>query len=174
MVLRGLGTSLFDQDDLYNENHAHSFIDPASMWASGPDGVTYTLNHRRPAGTTPFALSEQSTEDAISRAIVWSIFKYGLAPVALVSGDDHWIVVHGFNTSANPSSPNDTSYTIHAFDVRDPEPAANRITVPPVPPHSATDGCGSGGPNGSRGQAPQQLTYSEWQDNYMTGVPAGH
>src|SRR4029077_6328665 len=102
---------------------------------------------------------------------VWSIFKYHLAPVALVRGDDHWIVVRGFDTSANPSSSNDPSYTINAFDVRDPEPGANENDVPPVPPHGATDACGSGG---LRGQAPHHVTYNEWQDNYMTGVPAGH
>jgi hypothetical protein len=133
--------------------------------------VTYTLNHHRPTGSTPFALSEQQTEDAISRSIVWSIFKYSLPPVVLVRGDDHWIVVHGFDTTANPSSSNDPTYTIRAFDVRDPEPPANENDVPPVPPHAAADGCGSGW---LRGQAPQHMTYVEWRDNYMTGVPAGH
>ena len=63
---------------------------------------------------------------------------------------------------------------IYAFDVRDPEPAANESNTPPVPPHGSADGCGSGGPSGLRGHAPQHMTYIEWPDNYMTGVPAGH
>ena len=43
-------------------------------------------------------------------------------------------------------------------------------TSPPVPPHATNDGCGSGD---RRGQAPQHVTYVEWLDRYITGVPSG-
>jgi hypothetical protein len=168
MVLDSIGAGVIDQVGLYNDNHAHSTIE--TNWYTGPDGLTWTLNDRRPAGfTNYFVLMDLATEDQISRKIVWTIHHYQVAPVALVYGWAHWIVVHGYDVSAHPSSSGDTSYSINAFDVNNPWPPTP--TPAPPPPHSAGDVCGSGG---VRGVANEHITYATWQSTYMTGVPGGH
>jgi hypothetical protein len=172
MVLRSLGTQIFSQSALYNQNHNYPTIDSGSYWANPPDGLTATLEARKPAGlTTTFALGVADSADAISRKIVWSIHHHKLAAIALVQGDDHWLVVHGFQSDSQPQSFDDLSFAILSFDVRDPLPPSNELDTPPVPPHNTGDGCGSGK---GRGQAPQHVTYIEWLDQYMTGVPLGY
>lgn len=171
MVLRTPGSALQNQHPLYTEGHNSGQLDPLIDWSIAPDGLAFMLNDKRPAnfpGT--FALSALDTCDAISRKIVWAIFAHGFAPVALVYGYGHWIAVHGYDISADPTSPTDTSYTIAAFDVRDPWPPATDLTHPPVPPHKITDLCGSGG---DRGLSPQHVAYTYWQQPLMTGVPNG-
>jgi serine/threonine protein kinase len=171
MVLRGLGAPLLKQEPLYGQNHSYPTIDPASGWASPPDGLTATLERNKPSKVAAtFALGVADSADAISRKIVWSIHHHRLPAVALVEGDDHWMVVHGFDVTEEPQSPDDASFGIRAFDVRDPLPPSDQLDVPPVPPHATNDGCGSGD---RRGQAPQHVTYVESLDRYMTGLPSG-
>lgn len=165
MVLSTVGAGLLDQDDLYNENHSHSTIEP--NWATGPDGLYWTMNHRQ--SQTYFALDALSTEDAISRMIAWTIHHYKVAPIALVFGSAHWIVVRGYTATAAPSSSTDTSYAIEGFDVNNPWPPTP--APGPPPPHSEGDVCGSGG---SRGVADEHISYSAWQSDYMTGVDFGY
>jgi len=172
MVLRGLGTSLLGQHSLYNQNHAYKTVDPGAGWASPPDGVTSTLEHRKPATfATTIALAAADSADAISRKIVWAIQHHDLASVALVDGDDHWVVVHGYDVTDDPQTSDDTSYSINSFDIRDPWPPASGLDKPPVPPHKTKDGCGTGE---DRGLAPHHVTFVEWRDHYMTGVPSGY
>jgi hypothetical protein len=168
MILDSIGAGVLDQVALYNDNHSHSTIE--SGWYTGPDGLTWTLNDRRPAAfNNYFVLMDLANEDQISRKIVWTIHHYGVAPAALVYGWAHWIVVHGYDVSAHPSAYNDTSYSINAFEVNNPWPPT---PMPgPPPPHTAGDVCGSGG---TRGTANQHITYATWQTDYMTGVPGGH
>src|SRR5450759_2154392 len=79
MVLDEIGAGLLSQDDLYNSNHSHSSIETG--WATGPDGLQYTMNHQAPAGNPTglphghpyFALDGFSSEDSISRMIAWTI-----------------------------------------------------------------------------------------------------
>lgn len=168
MVLETIGAGLLDQDDLYADNHSHSTIEPS--WYTGPDGLRWTLNDRRPASfTNYFALFELANEDSISRKIIWTIHHYQVAPVALVYGWAHWIVVRGYEASAAPSSSADNSYTITAFDVNNPWPPTP--SPAPPPPHSAADSCGTGGMHGI---ANEHIAYATWQSTYMTGVPGGH
>jgi len=176
MVLESIGAGLLDQDNLYADNNSHSTIEAG--WASGPDGLTWTLNDRRPPGFTNwFVLFDLAGEDAISRKICWTIHHYEVAPVALVYGWQHWIVVRGFDASAAPTGSGDTSYTITAFDVNNPWPPPPSFYAPPTPPpappppHNVGDGCGTGG---DRGIANEHITYATWQADYMTGVPGGH
>jgi hypothetical protein len=168
MVLDEIGAGLLPQDDLYNENHSHSTTETG--WATGPDGLQYTMNDRRPAAFNNwFALFALSTEDSISRKLCWTIHHYKVAPIALVYGWQHWIVVRGYDASATPSNSADNSYTITGFEVNNPWPPT---PMPgPPPPHSVGDGCGTGG---SRGVADEHISYAQWQSTYMTGVPAGH
>jgi len=176
MVLDSIGAGLLDQDDLYADNHSHSTIEAG--WYTAPDGLQWTLNDRRPAGFGGwFALYALGSEDAISRKIVWTIHHYHVAPVPLVFGWAHWIVVRGFDASAAPANSADTSYSITAFDLNNPWPPTPSFYAPamppppPPPPHGAADGCGTGG---NRGIANEHITYATWQADYMTGVPAGH
>lgn len=170
MVLNELGHWYPAQNGLYNDNHSHSVAETG--WYTGPDGLQWTMNHRQ--HTKYFALDALASEDAISRMIVWTIHHYDVAPIALVYGSDHWIVVRGYTATEHPKSSADTSYCIIAFDVNNPWPPSPSFyhKAPALPPpHSATDNCGTGG---SRGIANQHISYTAWQSTYMTGVPSGH
>jgi hypothetical protein len=165
MVLEQCGAGLLDQDDLYADNNSHSTTE--SGWASGPDGLNWTMNHRQSGRF--FVLDALSSEDAISRMICWTVHHYKVAPIALVYGYQHWITVHGYQASAAPTSSLDTTYTIQAFIVNNPWPPT---PMPgPPPPHSGGDVCGTGG---VRGVLDEHITYTQWKNTYMTGVPAGH
>ena len=167
MVLEECGSGHIDQVSLYNDNHSHSTADTGVSWATGPDGLAWTLNHRQSGRY--FVLDALATEDAISRMIIWTIHHYRVAPVALVYGWAHWIAVRGYTASAAPSSSSDVGYTITGFDVNNPWPPTPGGSA--EPPHATGDGCGSGG---TRGVADEYISYSTWQDDYMTGVPGGH
>jgi hypothetical protein len=173
MVLETIGAGLLDQDDLYADNHSHSTLDPG--WYTGPDGLQWTMMDRRPPGfTNYFALYALDTEELISRKLCWTIRHYQVAPIALVYGWAHWIVVRGYTASAHPASSADNSYTIDAFDINNPWPPTPSFYTPalaPPPPHTAGDGCGTGG---NRGLANEHVTYAAWQSTYMTGVPGGY
>jgi hypothetical protein len=181
MVLDSLGAGLMDQNQLYTDNHAHSVAE--SGWASAPDGLRWTMhNYEPPAPSGPphygsydFVLFALGSEDAISRKLVWTIHHYQAAPIALVFGWDHWIVVRGYTASAAPADVGDVGYTIHSFDVNNPwppVPAFSDATKAPPPPHTdGTDGCGGGG---TRGVVNENISYTTWQSTYMTGVPSGH
>ena len=68
MVLRGLGAPLFKQEPLYGQNHSYPTIDPASGWASPPDGLTATLERNKPSTVAAtFALGVADSADAISQ-----------------------------------------------------------------------------------------------------------
>lgn len=165
MVLDSVGTGLLDQDDLYADNHSHSTTEGG--WATAPDGLQWTLNNLQ--SSKYFVLDALATEDAISRMIVWTIHHYQVAPVAMVFGSAHWIVVRGYTATAAPTGSMDTTYSIDGFDVNNPWPPT---PMPgPPPPHADPDACGSGG---DRGIADQHLTYSTWTSDYMTGIDFGH
>jgi hypothetical protein len=165
MVLAQCGAGLLHQTDLYNDNHSHSTAE--SGWYTAPDGLQWTLNNRQSGKY--FVLDALSTEEAISRMIVWTLHHYRVAPVAMVYGSAHWIVVRGYTTSADPANSSDTSYSISGFDINNPWPPT---PVPgPPPPHSVGDVCGSGG---NRGVADEHVSYTSWRNDYMTGIPSGH
>jgi hypothetical protein len=165
MVLEECGVGLLSQVGLYNDNHAHSVTE--SGWYTAPDGLTWTLNNRQ--SSKYFVLDALSTEDAISRMITWTIHHYQVAPVAMVFGWAHWIVVRGFTASDTPSSSQDVGYTISGFDVNNPWPPTP--TPAPPPPHSTGDICGTGG---THGVADEHISYTTWRTDYMTGIPGGH
>jgi hypothetical protein len=165
MVLHSIGQPLISQDDLYNDNHSHS-VEPGS-WATPPDGLQWTLNHRQSAKF--FALDSLTSEEAISRMLCWTLHHYGVAPVALVEGGNHWVVVRGYTASAAPTSSQDTAYAMQSFDINNPwppTPAARPGQVPAdPPPHTDGDVCGSGG---ARATADINVSYATWQTDYMT------
>jgi hypothetical protein len=181
MVLASLGTGLLDQDQLYSDNHSHSTTE--SGWYTAPDGLQWTMhNYEPPAppgpphyGSYNFVLFALDTEEAISRKIVWTIHHYKAAPIAMVYGSNHWIVVRGYTASAAPSGSGDTGYSISSFDVNNPwppVPSATNAALAPPPPHAdGTDDCGTGG---NRGLVNENISYTAWHNTYMTGIPGGH
>src|SRR5204863_9846321 len=107
--------------------------------------LQWTLNNHQHGRY--FALDALASEDAISRMLAWTIHHYKIAPVALVYGWQHWIVVRGYTASAAPASSIDNSYSIDSFDVNNPWPPVpgfyNPASAPP-PPHGGSDHCGTG------------------------------
>ena len=181
MVLDSLGAGLLDQNQLYSDNHSHSTTEAG--WYTAPDGLQWTMHSLEPPapsgpphyGSYDFVLFALDTEDAISRKIVWTIHHYQAAPIAMVYGSNHWIVVRGYTASAAPSNYNDTSYSISSFDVNNPwppVPSASNAALAPPPPHTdGTDGCGTGG---IRGLVNENISYTAWKSTYMTGIPGGY
>jgi hypothetical protein len=182
MVLDSVAAGLLPQDQLYNDNHSHSTIE--SGWATAPDGLQWSMNHYAPPappgpphyGYYDFVIFALGSEDLISRKIVWTIHNYRVAPIALVYGWAHWIVVRGYSATAEPTSYDDVSYSIESFDVNNPWPPVPSFygNPPPQPPPHAdgADGCADGG--STRGIADENISYAMWQSTYMTGVPGGY
>lgn len=180
MVLESIGSGLLGQAGLYNDNHGHGNLetDPTMNWATPPDGLEWTLDHRSPAAfQMRFVTYAPTSEDNISRKIAWTIEHYDVAPCALVQGSAHWIVVRGMKLSRAPNNSGDTGYTFDHFRVNNPWPPVPSSTYwanpaqPPPPPHNAGDGCGAGG---NRGIADEVINYNQWQNTYMTGVGRGY
>jgi hypothetical protein len=192
MVLDAVGAGLLDQSTLYTDTHDHTTWDQNLYdsfgqhitWSTNPDGLQWTLNHyNNPPNwylQYPLDWSGVNSEDAASRKIAWTIHHYPAPPCALVQGGAHWVVVHGMELSAAPTSSGDTSYTINSFRINNPWPPVpsssywTNPSQPPPPPHSATDGCGGGG---NRGVADEVISYAQWQSTYLTAAnyhPQGH
>ena len=174
MVLETIGAGLLDQDDLYADNHSHSVLD-GTGWATAPDGLQWTLNDRRPASFANyfalFALGYRRLD--LAQALLDDPplpGRAGRAGLRLGALDHH----PRLHRERRIRQSVDNSYSISAFDVNNPWPPAPSFYTPalaPPPPHSASDGCGTGG---DRGIANEHITYSTWQSTYMTGVPGGY
>jgi hypothetical protein len=150
----GVGHASLDQDDLYDSNHNHN---AQGGWYSDPEGVRYTMVHRKPAsfGNT-FVVYRKPTEAEGSQKLVYTLQHYGVSPIVLVYGCAHWIVVCGVQTDVNPAT---GAYAIQGFWVNNPVHEDNE-------PHAAGDICGSGS---SHGIENQWVSYTSWQSTYFTG-----
>src|SRR5215472_9448801 len=94
MVLDSIGAGLLNQDDLYNDNHSRSTTEPG--WYTAPDGLLWTMNNLKPPSPTfnsYFVLDALLNEDSISRAIIWTIHHYRVAPIGF---DDTSYSISGF------------------------------------------------------------------------------
>jgi hypothetical protein len=150
----GVGYGSLDQDDLYTSNNTHN---TQPNWYSDPDGLRYTIVHRKPASfSNTFVVYREASEPAGSRKLVYTLEHYGVSPQVLVYGCAHWIVVCGVQTDVNPAT---GPYTIQGFWVNNPVFEDNE-------PHSAGDICGSGS---SHGVENQWVSYATWQSTYFTG-----
>src|SRR5262245_40049952 len=159
MLLLHAGAGLIGQDDLEAEITPHN---GEAKWASSPAGLLYGLNSHLPTSTaSTLALFQLDSVDSISRKIVWTVKHSRVGAAVLVRGAAHWVVVSGYETSAEPSGPGDTSYSINSFDVNNPSPA---LTDHPPPPHGPGDGCGGGG---NTGMTIDHISYGEWSSSYM-------
>ncbi len=168
MVLDSIGAGLLDQNDLYASNHAHS----SPGWYTSPDGLDFTLNALKPAAFTNFFVVDRgNTEHDGSHIIISTLRFFSVAPVALVYGTGHWVVVRGAKTSADPAASGGT-YTILGFYINNPwppTPGGLNSSLAPPPPHSNPDSCGTGG---AHGIADEWISYTDWQNNYFTGGDA--
>ena len=92
----------------------HTHTVEARAWSSPPDGLCWTMNNRQ----TPkhFTLDSTDTEEPISRTICWAIHHYQCAPIALVFGGNHWVVVRGYTASAAPA--NLVRHVLHDLGLR--------------------------------------------------------
>ncbi|HEY7475761.1 MAG TPA: hypothetical protein VH679_12165 [Vicinamibacterales bacterium] len=153
MVIEALSGSSKDQDDLYIDSH-ESALDPKTNWYSAPDGVEETLDAIK-GRQRDFDLAAFSQESTLTRRLVWSVFNASVAPIVLVYGWAHWLVVVGYDISQNPSGPTDTSYTITALELHDPWRGEGEGNPPPPPP-------------------PRHVAYSEWLNKYLKPVPDGY
>jgi hypothetical protein len=166
MILESIGASILNQDTLYNSNHSHN---TQSGWATDPNGLNYTLNHYKPSPPTfnsYFIVETSDTELDGSKRIVGTLEHYKVATGTLVYHCGHWIAVKGFCTDTQPTN---STYSICGFYINNPwppTPSWYNLTLAPPPPHSNTDGCGTGS---NRGIANEYVSYNQWQNTYFTG-----
>jgi hypothetical protein len=154
MVIGSLGGPSLDQDDLYLDAHANGAPDPPVIWFSPPDGIEETLDNV--GGLPPdFDLTTTTSEATLTRRIVWSIYNASVAPIALVYGNAHWVVVVGYDVTKHPKGVSDTSYTIQALEIHNPWRSLGEGNPPPPPP-------------------PKHVTYSWWTFKYLKPVPSGN
>ena len=166
MILEQIGAGLLNQNTLYNSNHNNN---TESGWSTDPDGLAKTLRNNRPSNfTNTFVVYKKSTEVEGTQKIVYTIWKYSVATGTLVFGDDHWICVRGISTSIEPKP--GTTYSINGLWINNPWPPVpsfynNQPAQPP--PHTATDGCGTGF---DRGIDNEYVVYDpDWKNTYLTG-----
>lgn len=154
MVIEALGLTSKDQDDLYLGAHAHGQQDPKTNWFSPPDGVEWTLD-ALPGLRADFDLCSLTKEAALTRRLVWSVFNASVAPIALVYGYTHWVVVVGYDIDRDPTGPTDTGFVIRALELHDPWRTELEADPPPPPP-------------------PRHIAYREWLRKYLKPVPSGY
>lgn len=178
------GTPDLCQCCLYEESNDVTRVPhPERGWFSHPEALTLTMNNRRPAAFAArfvFFLFELNDAGNITHKIAWTIHHYGVAPVAMVLADKHWVVVTGYEAPADPVSLDaDPAFvrTITGFWIHDPFPESPTGYPPGTfpPPHTSTDICGDGYIAGDNwGTAHDHLPIAEWFDRYMVGVTGGY
>src|SRR5579859_1415651 len=176
-----LGTPPEDQN-VYDGFIPSALADGLINWYTAPQNLVIGLNTYIDAKYADFPRRFElhcypmtgSPPDpaAISRAIVWHIEQYGKAPIVLVGGFQHWLLVRGYQSDQQPASTTDTAYTITSFFVADPGPELPQPTTAVCWPEPHDDSCDQCGVGPLRGQRSQHVTYATWSTTYMTGVPA--
>lgn len=167
IVLHSLGVGLPGLKQYYLFNLNSSDHSDGNDWGMAPDTLRMTLNAVAPAGKKTFGNFKCSSEDAVSRAIVWSIYRNKTAVIALVFEGKHWLVVCGCDVAGDPMGPGDTDYQIKAFYVKDPLPPIDPKSAAALPTHHDDDECGTGQECGHRYR---HISYSTWRQQYMTAV----
>jgi hypothetical protein len=153
MVIEALGLGLHDQDDLYRGAHYHGRPDKGTNWFSPPDGLEWMLDTVKGRSSNVDVCS-LTREPALTRQLVWSLFNDSAAPISLVYGHSHWVVVVGYDIDRDPTGPTDTGYVIRALEIHDPWRTEIEASPPPPPP-------------------PRHVAYREWLRTYLKPVPTG-
>jgi len=155
MVIEALGRKSGSQASLFADAHRHGRLDPATGWLSPPDGVEWTLETRTELRNSALEVAALTTELALTRRLVWSLFHHSVPPIALVYGLEHWVVVVGYDIDRDPNGPSDSGYNIRALEIHDPWRKTEEGDPPPPPP-------------------PRHITMREWQRTYLKPVPSGY
>jgi hypothetical protein len=127
----------------------------------------------KPVFNSYFVVFARDTEVDGTQKIVYTIWHYGVPTDTLIYKCGYWIAVRGISTSVEPVP--GKSYSIDGFWINNPwppVPSSSNPSAAPPPPHSATDGCGTGG---NRGIANEYVVYNDtWKDTYFTGCDVWH
>lgn len=166
MVLHSPGGTLLDQGDLWSAIQTKTSVDP-SAWKSKPDCLLDAMKDAAGGLPASLYLHVVTSEQILSRKIVWSIYQHQLPAIVPKDGKSHWIVVRGFTSDVAPTSAGDTSYKILTVDINNP----SVVPDDPPPPHSNGDPCGTGG---LYGLADVNVSYSQWLAAYLYPVPEGY
>ena len=151
MVIEAVRGPLLSQASLYKEAHGNGAKDPKSAWWSPPDGLEFTLEKHT---KRQIDLAEETGELRLTRQLVWSLYK-GFPPIALVYGDDHWVVVVGYDVSRDPIGAADTGYDVRAVEIHNPWREAEEGDPPPPPPAT-------------------HVTIATWRQDYLMKISSGH
>jgi hypothetical protein len=151
MVIQAVGGPLLSQASLFTVAHAQGAEDPKGAWRSPPDGVASTLQEH--AAKYEIRLLSRTGELALTRQQVWSLFS-GVPPIAMVYGNDHWVVVVNYDISRDPTGPDDTGYDIRAVEIHNPWRHVGEGDPPPPPP-------------------PTHVPLETWRQDYLMQVPKG-
>jgi hypothetical protein len=118
------------KNDLFAEIKNYFSIDFAidkslkHAWGSTPDGLKFTINKYLEKYFYDLYSSDDLSKEGedLTRRMIWDVYNKipCIALVAEESLGDHWVVVEGYQTSADPRGPEDYSYQIIAISVLDP------------------------------------------------------
>ena len=114
-------------DEMLGATHVYDpdWTPPAleNDWPAGssPLGIAQTMQTQIPPELEPgFNVVALNDSEKLSRAICWSIAVMNVAPIVLVHGRAHWVVVDKCKVSKTPESSLDLDYTICYLYIQDP------------------------------------------------------
>lgn len=81
--------------------------DKAVSWATDPDGLAGTLNWLGKNGVVDWRIAKDPKPEGLMHAMLSSLSKSRYPATVLVYGFQHWIVVDGFKTDADPAQRTD-------------------------------------------------------------------
>ena len=121
MILGAAAHSIDTQSNLY-ANVCNS--DP--KWFTNPKGLADTLSDRS-AHALDATHDDRGFGDPVSavHAISWTIAHHLRAPIALINGESHWVVVTGCILSGPPTE----DYSVIAFVIQDPLSVASKTNA---------------------------------------------
>ena len=120
MILESIGSGSCDQKELFDFIECQRKDDSEIHWHSDPAGIVSVLNEYKPGTfSEPFDYQLLDSEPEASRTVC-GIIERGVAPIVLLSGGRHWVVVVGYEASRAPTDPTDDGCEIIQFEVFNP------------------------------------------------------
>ena len=181
IALGQFGVEVVRQEDLASTRSSYPPGAGFEGWSTSPDQLAGVLHS--PSIAPDFVRNRFSMKFLTPhmRSLAWSMQSGGIAWIALVFEDMHWVVVSKIDTTREPSNATDRRYAIKGVEIKDPwvparlaSPLGMFVPAPmPPPPHaiSGDDLCGTGGAEGGYGTAYQHISYHWWMKRYFTGLP---
>jgi hypothetical protein len=150
MLLNKIRSKHTTQKILFDESQRNGRF-PHEGWNSPPDGLTKTINSRRPSSfRNKFELTvSKNSQQYVTKEILRGIQLYDMPSIALVDAGRHWIVVKGFSTTDNISKNSNLNIGhIKELWINDPWNESSAIAHRPVP-------------------------YETWQSSYLMPIAFG-